>query len=137
MKRMWLSRLIWRVAGFWSGLSWTKRAVKELCQLEGSDCGGRDRRPSWHWRALSILNWMASFYDSLTFWHQRHPQRWELYTPKRISQRLFCDESDKSLYTNGDKCWFFSELTVILASFYTWRSFPAIWPGSSVGRARP
>src|SRR6267142_6958634 len=27
---------------------------KELCQLEGSDCGGRDRRPSWHWRALSF-----------------------------------------------------------------------------------
>ena len=38
-----------------------KADLKKLCQLEGSDCGGRDRRPSWHWRALSILNWMAVF----------------------------------------------------------------------------
>src|SRR5436190_15709481 len=38
-----------------------KGALKRLCQLEGSDCGGRDRRPSWHWRALSILNRMLSF----------------------------------------------------------------------------
>jgi 5-methylthioadenosine/S-adenosylhomocysteine deaminase len=36
------------------GISANKAALKELCQLEGSDCGGRDRRPSWHWRALSI-----------------------------------------------------------------------------------
>src|SRR5215204_3250207 len=73
--------------------------LKWLCQLEGSDCGGRDRRPSWHWRALSILNWMAVFSTQLTFGHQHHPQRKELYTPQRISQRLFVTNPTK-LFTH-------------------------------------
>jgi hypothetical protein len=48
--------------GGWRGSEAAEKvAQKWLCQLEGSDCGGRDRRPSWHWRALSILNRMSSF----------------------------------------------------------------------------
>jgi hypothetical protein len=33
---------------------WDYWGRKRLCQLEGSDFGGRSRRPSWHWRVLSL-----------------------------------------------------------------------------------
>ncbi len=88
------------------------RLLKKLCQLEGSDCGGRDRRPSWHWRALSIYL-DGCLFNELMFGHQHHPQRVELYTEQGISQRLFCDESDKSVI----------KLTGIQVYFYTTHLF--------------
>src|SRR5690242_16828222 len=99
---MWWPRLMLRWRASCYGLVWprinTDLCLKWLCQLEGSDCGGRDRRPSWHWRALSILNWMASF-DRLTFGHQPHPQRSELYTRQGFSQRLFVTNPTKTPQT--------------------------------------
>src|SRR5258705_13798224 len=67
-----------------------KGAWKRLCQLEGSDCGGRDRRPSWHWRALLILNRMSSF-NLAEVWGPTPSSTSGVLNPHVIQSTKFCD----------------------------------------------
>src|SRR6266481_3208435 len=73
---------------------------KKLCQLEGSDCGGRDRRPSWHWRALSILNWMVVF-QLADFWAPAPPSTRRIIHLAANESTTFCDYLDKLTLGDG------------------------------------
>ena len=55
---------------------------KNACQLEGGDHGGRDRRPSWHWRVLLMFKRRIAL---ATAGFGPAPSDVKNYTPRRNS----------------------------------------------------
>src|SRR5438132_10455540 len=63
-------------------------ALKTCASSKVAITGGAIRRPSWHWRALSMFNRRMASYNRLTL-GPAPSDRHKLYTSERDSQRIF------------------------------------------------
>ena len=72
-------------------------------QLEGSDCGGHDRRSSCHWRALTLFTlWAADPRRThRLFGNRLHPQTARIIHPCEKLSTIFCDAFDKKRRVHG------------------------------------